>query len=197
LKKLITALVSFAPACALSQDYGAWHEKNTDGNWTATAEAAVEASGLPASLPEDVEMFCPGYKGRSVSDRKKFWVGLLSVVAKLESNFKPESTYTESFVDSQGKKVISRGLLQISIESANHRKYACNIKAVEELHDPARNLACGVKILNAWVKTDNVIATYSNGPARGGGRYWSTLRERRKHLPEIIKFTRALNVCAV
>ena len=122
-------------------------------------------------------------------------MGLLSIVARPESNFKPETTFTESFADSKGKKVVSRGLLQISIESANQKKYGCGIQKAEDLHDPAVNLTCGVKILDAWVQTDGVIASYGQHPPRGGGRYWSTLRERNKHLPEIRGFTRSLKVC--
>jgi soluble lytic murein transglycosylase-like protein len=82
------------------------------------------------------------------------------------------------------------------IESANQKRYGFGIEKAEALHDPATNLAYGVKILNAWVKADGVIATYGNAPARGGGRYWSTLREREKHLPEITKFTQSLAVCS-
>lgn len=196
MRKIVTAIVLLAAFPALAEDYAAWAKKNLDGSWTAATEAAVQASGLSGSTPTDVEIFCPAYKDRSAEDRKIFWVGLLSIVARPESNFKPETTYTEAFADSKGKKVISRGLLQISIESANQKKYACGIQKAEDLHDPAINLACGVKILDAWVKTDNVIATYGTSPAKGGGRYWSTLRERRKHLPEITKFTRSLKVCS-
>ena len=196
MRTLIVILAVITTSPAFAHDYAAWAKKNTDGSWTAAAEAAVGASGLPDSIPRDVEAFCPSYKSRSLAERKIFWVGLLSIVSRPESNFKPETTYTEDFSDSQGKKVVSRGLLQISIESANQKKYACGIQKAEDLHDPAVNLTCGVKILDAWVKTDNVIATYGKSPARGGGRYWSTLRERNKHLPELTNFTRALSVCS-
>jgi len=190
---VIASLIATAPVTA--QDYGAWAKKNTDGSWTAATEAAVSSSNLPNSVPTDIDKFCPGYKAQDVSNRKIFWAGLLSIVARPESNFKPETTYTESFSDAKGKKVVSRGLLQISIESANQKKYSCGIKKAEDLHDPAINVTCGVKILDAWVTSDNIIATYGNGPSRGGGRYWSTLRERKKHLLEITKFTRSLKVC--
>lgn len=178
------------------QDYAAWAKKNTDGSWTAAAEAAVASSNLPGAVPKDIDKFCPGYKVQDVSNRKFFWVGLLSIVARPESNFKPETKYTEKFKDSNGKNVISRGLLQISIESANQKRYSCGIKRAEDLHDPAINLTCGIKILDAWMMNDNVIATYGNEPSRGGGRYWSTLREKNKHLPELTAFTRALKVCS-
>src|SRR5215510_5826941 len=180
---LAVSLIVLAPlACA--EDYAAWARKNPDGSWTAAAEAAVAASSLPQAVPADIDKFCPGYAARNTDERKVFWVGLLSIVARPESNFKPETKFTEEFADAQGNKVVSRGLLQISIESANQRKYSCGIVKAEDLHDPAINLGCGVKILAAWVKTDNVIATWGTGKPVGGGRYWSTLREKNNHLPE-------------
>jgi len=191
---LVVLLVVLAPL-ASADDYAAWARKNPDGSWTAAAETAVAASTLAQSVPADVEKFCPGYAARSADDRNVFWVGLLSIVARPESNFKPETTFTEDFPDAQGKKVVSRGLLQISIESANQKKYSCGIVKAEDLHDPSINLGCGVKILDAWVKTDNVIATWGTGKPAGGGRYWSTLREKNNHLPELTKFTRSLKVC--
>lgn len=176
-------------------------KKNTDGTWTAYAEAAVVTSKLPSLVPNDVDKFCPSYASRSDSERVVFWVGLLSIVARPESDFKPDATYTESFKDSDGSPVVSRGLLQISIESANQKRYSCSVRRAEDLHDPRVNLACGVKILDAWVRLDNVIATYYGERPVGGGRYWSTLREKnhpkRNHLPEITRFTRSLSVCTV
>ena len=188
--------ILFLSTLATAQDYAAWAKKNTDGSWTAATEAAVANSELSSVVPADIEKFCPAYTNRSAEERRIFWVGLLSILARPESNFKPETKYTESFADAQGNKDGSRGLLQISIESANQKKYSCVIKKAEDLHDPSVNLACGVKILDAWVKTDKVIATYGTGAPRGGGRYWSTLRESKKHLPELTTFARRLKVCS-
>ena len=176
-------------------DYAAWAKKKPDGSWTAAAEAAVRASNLPKAVPADIARFCPGYASQPEGARVQFWVGLLSAIAKPESNFKPETKYRESFVGADGQLVISRGLLQLSIESVNQKKYSCNIQEAEDLHDPAINLQCGVRILNAWVKDDNVIATYGSDAPRGGGRYWSTLRESKKHIQEMMAFTRKLEIC--
>jgi hypothetical protein len=196
MKILTTIVLAILSVNAAAQDYAAWAKKNSDGTWTAATEAAVASSQLTTAVPTDIQKFCPAYLTRSADDRKIFWVGLLSIVARPESNFKPETKYTENFADAQGNKVVSRGLLQISIESANQKKYSCGIKKAEDLHDPAINLECGVKILDAWIKTDNVIATYGTGAAQGGGKYWSTLREKNKHLPELTKFTKSLKVCS-
>jgi soluble lytic murein transglycosylase-like protein len=197
--KLCVALVAaLAPLAAHAQsDYAAWARSNADGTWTAAAEAAVKASALPGLRPKDITPFCPGYATRTPGERARFWVGLLSAIARRESRFDPATSYQESFNDSQGKRVISRGLLQISFESANQRAYSCQIARPEDLHDPAVNLACGVKILGFWVKKDGVIAAYASGSIQGGGRYWSTLRENHGNLLELMAFTRKLSVCAV
>lgn len=195
MKRFFSVALLLLSTGAVAQDYAAWAKKNPDGSWTAATEAAVLKSRLTSTIPTDIQNFCSAYPAKVEEDRKVFWVGLLSILASPESNFKPGTKYTENFRDAQGNKVVSRGLLQISIESANQKKYACGIKNAEDLHDPATNLACGVKILDAWVKADNVIATYGSGAPRGGGRYWSTLREKNKHLLELQTFTKSLKVC--
>lgn len=193
---MIVALLAFAIAQTThAADYGAWSKKDKTGQWTAVTEEAVKASELPGLVPTDVERFCPTYAALDADDRAVFWTGLISIIARPESNFKPETKFTESFPDSQGNPVISRGLLQISIESANQKRYACGIEDAESLHQPDVNLRCGVRILAAWVKADNVIASWGSKPNRGGARYWSTLRESRKHLPELTGFTKKLAVC--
>jgi hypothetical protein len=117
-------------------------------------------------------------------------------MAKPESNFKPQSFYQEKFKDAQGRRVISRGLLQISHESANQPRYACDIKQPHSLHDPKVNLSCGVKIMSKWVQTDGVISQqrWSKDP-KGGARYWSTLRPQRGKVQSIANFTRQLPFC--
>lgn len=196
---IILTILTTSAIAAQADDYGAWRKKNADGSWTQFAEEAVKSSSLPKAVPTDIEKFCPAYKSRSEADRIIFWAGLISILARPESNFKPEASYTESFVDAHGIKVVSRGLLQISIESANQKRYSCAIQNPKDLHDPKVNLTCGVKILDAWIKTDLVIATYLGEKPIGGGRYWSTLREKpdpnNNHLPELENFTRGLAVC--
>jgi hypothetical protein len=187
--------VTRAAAPATTGDYAAWSKKNPDGSWTALTEKAVAASALPGLVPNDIKRFCPAYPDLSADDRKKFWVGLLSAMARPESNFKPEVSYTEKFNDGRGEPVVSRGLLQLSIESANQKRHGCAIAKAEDLHDSAVNLPCGVKILEAWVKADGVIAYDPEGRNRGGGRYWSVMRTSKKHLAEITGFTGKLAVC--
>ncbi len=148
--------------------------------WTEYAFKTLDAEG-PALLnktPSDIENFCPSYRSLSKGDKKNFWVYLISSIAQFESNFDPTQKYTEAFTDSSGKRVVSRGLLQLSMESA--LAYGCPLKAATDLHDPQINLLCTIKILNRWVGTDGVIRANSNG-WKGGARYWSTLRRTAQY----------------
>ena len=192
---LILCLILFAPACLASLDYAAWAQKNQDGSWTRAAESAVANSPLIRLNPADITQFCPNYPKLAKPDRRKFWVGLISAMSKPESNFKPEATYRERFRDGKGKPVVSRGLLQISIESANQKRYDCDIRSPALLHDPVINLACGVRILSKWVSTDGVIASRNTQQHQGGGRYWSTLRTQNGKVSAIAEFTRGLPFC--
>lgn len=195
-KPLILSLLLLVLPCYASLDYAAWSEYNEDGSWTRATENAVSQSGLVKTIPADINEFCPRYQQLTTKERRKFWVGLLSAMAKPESGFKPEITYQERFKDAKGHRVVSRGLLQISIESANQKRYDCDIPQAGLLHDPIINLSCGVKILAKWVKEDGVIASKAkSGTHKGGGRYWSTLRQQTGHLENIRRFTQDLTIC--
>lgn len=125
----------------------------------------------------------------------RFWAGLLSAMAKPESNFKPETTYVEQdILDANKQKVISRGLLQISIESANQKAYGCAIKNAQDLHQVDVNLNCAARIMARWVQKDGHIAAPSR-PDAGAARYWSVLRGRNGHLDAISTFTGKMEVC--
>lgn len=185
--------LTMAPSGA--QDYAAWADVNQDGSWTSTAEEAVKATKLPHLVPGDVAAFCPRYDALNADERTQFWVALLSAMAKLESNFKPETKYVEKKIfDAQGRNVISRGLLQISIESANQKRYACGIKEALDLHRVDVNLQCAARIMHSWVAADKRIATL-NGENRGGARYWSVLRPSKGRDKQIMAFTKKLEVC--
>lgn len=177
-------------------DYAAWSVENPDGSWTRITEQAVAQSPLVQLIPADVQNYCPSYARLTQKQRGQFWVALFSAMAKPESNFKPHSFYQEKFNDGKGRPVISRGLLQISHESANQPRYACGVTQPQSLHDPKVNLSCGVKIMSKWVKTDGVISQpHWSAVPKGGARYWSTLRPQRGKVQSIAGFTRTLPFC--
>lgn len=163
--------------------------------WTEFLYSQVESEGpnLLRQSPADVAQFCPSYGALPVHHKKDFWVYLISSIAQFESSFNPALTYTENFNDSTGQPVISRGLLQLSIESA--RAYGCELPSAQDLHDPYKNLLCGLKILNRWVGSDGVIRGQAAGGAwRGGARYWSVLR-RENQYNSIRSWTAAQTYC--
>lgn len=97
---------------------------------------------------------------------------LISAIAKRESNFKPETKYNET---GHLAGVVSRGLLQISKDSANQKAYGCGITDANQLHYPATNLICGVKILHYQAKKSGVLI---DGTKNGAGAYFSTCRDK-------------------
>lgn len=180
-----------------------WDKEKRGKEWTGMVVRALHELG-PSLLKEqdlgDSGEYCPAYPRLSLAQREQFWVMLISSMARFESGFKPETKYTEDFDDAQGKPVISRGLLQISIESAN--SYGCGFKKAEELHDAERNLRCGIVILDRWVGRDAHIGDFSglyNSKGHkifwGGGRYWSVLRPTSGSRAKIIAKVRALEFC--
>lgn len=147
----------------------AWPNKE----WTIILSDALDKYGqeLLKAEPRDAKYFCKNFDS---VDRKQFYISLISALAKFESNFKPETAYKESFKDSTGQYVVSRGLLQISQESA--RGYGCEVNQPSDLHNSQINLQCGVRILARWVVRDSVLRSQS-APWKGAARYWSPFRK--------------------
>lgn len=139
----------------------AWGESRQD--WTDHLVAEIDkAKWNPA-----IENYC-----KTVS-LKECVAQAVSILSKYESSFKTGEQFTESFNDSKGNPVISRGLLQLSFESANQKAYSCGLKTPEDLHDAKINLSCGVKIVNYWLNRDLVLMAE---PKKGCARYWSVCR---------------------
>ncbi len=175
----------------------AWEAKVSGSrDWTNHLYSELDRVGqdLLDVIPADSGTWCPNYKNLSYNDRKKYWIYVISQMTRFESSFKPETSYTEDFTDSSGKKVISRGLLQISIESA--KGYDCEVGNAQELHNPLKNLTCGVRILDRWVGRDGRIAGKVDAKWRGGARYWAVMREADKtSYKTILSTSRALKMC--
>ena len=188
-------LLACAAGAGHAQDYAAWKNVNKDGSWTLAAENAVKATTLTTLAPKDITAFCSAYDGLDADKRARFWAGLLSAMAKPESSFRPETKYVEpDILDANNQNVVSRGLLQISMESANQKAYGCGIQRAQDLHKVDVNLNCAARIMRHWVEKDSLIAAAFK-PAVGGARYWSVLRAWRGHLGEITGFTKGMEVC--
>lgn len=169
-----------------------WNAKPDAPQWTAAALAASRTHGLDQIVPEDIDAWCPGYRQARAEGRQAFWAGLMSALAKFESSYDPTVSYTENFVDSTGQLVVSRGLLQLSRESA--KGYGCAVVTGEELHDPSVNLDCAARILKRLVGRDGRIAS-TDTPWLGAAKYWSPFRAASKR-QDMADWTRTQPFCA-
>jgi len=157
-----------------------WDSKPDGRAWTQmTLESLGQhGMGLVSMVPSDIGNYCPAYQTADQSKRMAFWVGLISALAKFESSYKPEAKFTEpNIFDAQGNRVVSRGLLQISIESG--RGYGCVIPTAEALHEPVVNLACTVRIMNRLITRDGLIGSTAD-PWKGAAAYWSPFRKQAR-----------------
>jgi hypothetical protein len=174
-----------------------WDGKTFGNNWTLILQFALESYGkdlLNMSSIKDSSKWCPRFALLNREQKKQFFIMLISSMARHESNFDPKCTYTESFEDANGKRVVSRGLLQISKESANSSRYKGNVKNESDLHDVAKNLEVGVMILNYWIPKDGYIGSsnVSGISNAGGGRYWSVMRDKSRSHADIVKRVKSL-----
>jgi len=176
-----------------------WAGKHKDADkWSAHLIVKIAESNLPSVVPKDYAKVCKSYEALSKEMRVQVWANLISKMAKYESGYKPGTSFKEGFSDSKGLAVISRGLLQISQESAN--SYGCGIKEASQLHDAIINLSCAVKILDRWAGRDKVFSGYAGGKYLGGGRYWAVMRSTKNGKPResyngIMAHMRALSFC--
>ncbi|MFC7704056.1 transglycosylase SLT domain-containing protein [Plastorhodobacter daqingensis] len=192
LRRAVLAIVIALPAaCAATPEQSApaelpvtrWDHRPEAADWTRAALSAVETHGaaLPATLPADIETFCPGYATASEDDRAAFWVGLMSALARYESTWRPEAA---------GAGGRYRGLLQISPQTA--RNYGC-AATDRGLYDGAANLSCAIRIASRQVARTGVVA---GKPGAWGGiaADWMPMRDASKRA-EIARWTASQQYC--
>lgn len=145
-----------------------WDHLDEAHDWTGRTLMAVAAEdeALAMTIPADITTWCPGYPRASLAERRAFWVGLLSALAKHESTWNPQAA-------GGGGRWI--GLTQIAPATA--RLYGCQATTTAELKDGAANLACAVEIMADQVARDGVVA---GGGAQGMGRDWAPFRKATK-----------------
>ena len=149
-----------------------WDFRPEGREWTQASVAALASYGRPLIelVPGDIEAWCPGYETASEAERKAFWVGLLSALAKHESTWRPEAA---------GGGGQWFGLLQISPATA--RGYGCRAQTAEALKDGAANLSCAIRIMSVTVPRDGVVAAGGRGIAADWGPFHqSTKREEMR-----------------
>ena len=159
-----------------------WDHRPEAAEWTTRSLAAIAARDdrLAARVPADIHGWCPGYEKNSLAERRAFWAGLLSAVAKYESSWNPAAS-------GGGGRYI--GVMQISPKSA--RNYGCAATSAAALKDGAANLECAVEMMSRNVARDGVVAGRGN---RGIGRDWMPLRKGAER-GEMAAWTSAQSYC--
>ena len=157
-----------------------WDHRPEAQHWTQASLTALQTHGaaLPQVVPEDIETFCPGYEEASLEERRLFWIGLLSALAKHESTWRPDAA-------GGGGRWI--GLLQIAPSTA--QAYGCAADDVAELKNGAANLSCAIRIMSRTVTRDRVVA-------QGGGvaADWGPMTAAPKRA-EMAQWTRSQPYC--
>ena len=69
-----------------------WDHRPEAARWTDKTLTALSSHGAPLinMVPSDVATYCPAYAENGPGERKAFWVGLLSALAKHESTWRPD-----------------------------------------------------------------------------------------------------------
>ncbi|WP_366942630.1 transglycosylase SLT domain-containing protein [uncultured Sulfitobacter sp.] len=147
-----------------------WQHMQGHTLWTRAALSALKDHGKPLveMVPRDIADWCPAYPSNEPSQRRAFWVGYMSALAKHESTYKPWA------VGGGGKWY---GLLQILPATA--RGYKCNVGTGEALKNGAANLSCGVRIMTYTVQRDGVIHGRDR-KWRGVSADWGPMRNPAK-----------------
>ena len=161
-----------------------WDVRPEGKDWTANTLAALAEHDpvLAETVPADVAAWCPGYATAPVADRRAFWAGLMSAVARYESTWNPQAS-------GGGGRYI--GIMQISPVSADYHQ--CEADTVSELKDGAENLECAAQMMAKAVARDGLVV---GGGNRGIGRDWMPFRNAEKRAA-MAAWTRAQPYCQV
>lgn len=156
-----------------------WGARSEGDQWARETLAALDSHGvaLVSNVPGDVAAFCPAYSSQGPDERRAFWAGFLSSLAKHESTWNPRAK-------GGGGKWL--GLMQIA--PSTWRGYGCS----GEILDGGDNLACAVKIMAKQVGRDGVIA---GGGKQGVGRDWAPIQSSSKRA-DIAGWTRQQSYCS-
>lgn len=161
-----------------------WAHQKDHALWERAALRALKTHGAPlvSLVPEDIATWCPSYRYAEDAQRRAFWVGFLSALAKHESTYRPDA------VGGGGKWY---GLLQILPATA--RGYGCAARSGTALKEGGANLSCAIRIMAVTVPRDGVI--YAPG-GKGVAADWGPMRSRKKRA-DMVGFTRNLPACRI
>ena len=156
-----------------------WDHRREATRWSKAALKALRGHGraLVQSTPSDIAHWCPGYVGATDSDRRAFWTGLFSALAKHESTWNPKAV---------GGGGLWFGLTQIDPRTA--RAYGCRAKTGEALKDGTANLSCAVRIAAKQVTR--------RGTVRRGMLDWGPFHSPAKRA-DMAGWVRGQDYCAI
>lgn len=148
-----------------------WQHMGGHQVWTRAALSALKDHGKPLVdlVPRDIANWCPKYPDATQAERRAFWVGFMSALAKHESTYKPWAV---------GGGGLWYGLLQILPATA--RGYKCNVGTGDALKNGAANLSCAVRIMAHTVPRDGVIHGYKNRKGQGVTADWGPMHSAPK-----------------
>jgi len=171
----------------------AWGDKP---EWTKQALESVRNSKLPTSSYSDMPEMCPKFKDMNLDQKVEVMAQFMSALAQAEnSKFVVDKEYKEKFKSSStGDYVISTGLYQISKSSTSASSYGCKWSSQSELHDPLKNIACAVKVMNYWTKSGNLMGTQL-AQKTGCGAYWAVCRPDSSRYKNIKNYVKNLKIC--
>ncbi|PTW47162.1 transglycosylase SLT domain-containing protein [Rhodovulum kholense] len=186
---LLVCLLALTAACDQSDiaDRGRslpsmrWDHMPEATDWTRASLDALTlyGGGLTETVPADIDAWCPAYAKARPAQRRAFWAGLFSALAK------HESTWNEAAVGGGGRWF---GLLQISPATA--RYHGCAATSGSALTDGEANLRCAVRIAASAVARDGVVAASGRGVAAD----WGPMAVSSKR-EEIAAWTRSQSYC--
>ncbi|MBT8456418.1 MAG: lytic transglycosylase [Alphaproteobacteria bacterium] len=158
-----------------------WDHLPQADRWTDAALAALDGPGAPLVdlVPADTATWCPAYPDATRAERKAFWVGLVSSLAKHESTWRP---------DVSGGGGRWHGLLQISPATA--RGYGCRATTAEALKSGPANLRCAIRIMGVTVPRDGVISQGMRGVAADWGPFHQSAKRS-----DMAAWTRSQSYC--
>ena len=159
-----------------------WDHVPDAAKWTNAALVSVAKydGSLASQVPGDIATWCPGYEKASLEDRRAFWVGVLSAVAKYESGYNAKAAGGGRYY----------GLMQISTKTA--AAYRCEARSGSALKSGEANLDCAIKIIARQVGRDGMVSGKGN---RGVARDWGPM-SKAKVRADIAAWTGQQAYCA-
>lgn len=148
----------------------AWDRQRGSAIWTRAALSALQghAEPLAQTVPRDIADWCPAYPQATSAQRRAFWAGFVSTLARHESGHRAAAV---------GGGGLYHGLMQILPATA--AGYGCHARSGPALQNGAANMSCALRIMARTVPRDGVIARTS-GRWGGVAADWGPMRNDTK-----------------